>query len=902
MKDVTNAIRVWGKDSINDQVYVDLKDMTVTSNVTGNFTGTWMNDVIIASGYNKYDKKGNLITDSNTKGLTLKGGDGANKIEGSKYSDVIYAGNNSDEIYGGAEGNDTIIAGKGKTIVYYNQGDGNDVIDMSKAKDVEIKTCLNDETLGNTGIGYSPNHKDLRIYFDINNKSEYLTLKNFCVKDTFGNVTLTSEDLSQEINLKDQTILNDVSNKNYTGTWLKDYIDVRSYTIFKDKAKTIVDTNYAKKGLSLNAKEGDDYIEGSKYSDTIYGGAGNDEIYGGSGNNKIYGGDGDDLIYATASYSLEDSGNNIIYGDKGNDTIYGDAGNDKIYGGDGNDEIYGGAGNDKIYAGVGYDEIYGGDGNDTIYGDKGTNIIDGGDGDDVIYGGNDKNGFDSIVGGAGNDTITGGKGLTWVTYNDGDGKDVINLTKGEDLYIIDKTTNTFFPKLSYSDNKKDLILTFNSDELQSITLKNFASKNVANAVMLHRGETTYNLLDNEAISGPVYITTQNIDKNYTGTWLRDAIYASDTLYKKDGTAKAENEKGLVLDGGAGSDTIQGSGCSDTIKGGAGNDLIYGGAGNDVIYGGKGDDTIVGGKGNDTLTGGAGSNYYSYQTGDGIDTINLTKGEDLLVKIQDTNNYHVSYINGNKDIKIKNEADADGYIILKNFGVKDITNSAKLSKQNGEYVDLKTVTVNATMLEKSFTGTWLNDNIDARYATKSVTLRGGDGNDSIYGGNSHDKIYGDNGNDVIRGAEGNDTITGGKGENHIIYELGDGNDVINLTKGEDFYLHFESVSNVNNAQWEFKGNDLRIWAYGKNASEQFVTIKNAKKMIDKTDTAKIIINDSQQLDLKTLTDADVNSWKSQITDWSATETAGYSLAAASTDTAGDVAALAAAFTPENYGMV
>lgn len=831
-----------------DDYTINLKDMPVISNVTGNFTGTWMNDFINAYGYEKKDKKGNLITDYSKKGLTIKGGDGANKIIGSKYSDVIYAGNNSDEIYG-AEGNDTIIAGKGKTIVYYNQGDGNDVIDMSKAKDVEIKTCLNDETLGNAGIGYSPNHKDLRIYFDRNNETEYLTLKNFCVKDTFGNVTLTSDDLSYEINLKDQFMKNDVSNKNYTGTWLKDYIDVRSYAIFKDKAKTIIDTNYAKKGLSLNAKEGDDSIQGSNYSDTIYGGAGDDYIEGG-------------------------------------------------------------AGNDKIYAGVGYDEIYGGDGNDTIYGDKGTNIIDGGDGDDVIYGSNDKNGFDSIVGGAGNDTITGGKGLTWVTYNDGDGKDVINLTKGEDLYIIDKTTNTFFPKLSYSDNKKDLIITFNSDEQQSITLKNFASKNVANAVMLNRGSATYNLLDNEAILSPVYITTQNVNKNYTGTWMRDAIYANEAYLTKtikvngvkETVEKSETDKGLTLDGGAGSDSIWGSKYSDTIKGGDGNDLIYGEAGNDVIYGGAGDDTIIGGKGNDTLTGGAGSNYYSYQTGDGIDTINLTKGEDLLVKIQDTNNYHVSYINGNKDIKIKSEADADGYIILKNFGGKDITNSAKLLKENGGYVDLKTVTVNATMLEKSFTGTWLNDNIDARYATKSVTLRGGDGNDSIFGGNSHDKIYGDNGNDTIRGAKGNDTITGGKGENHIMYKLNDGNDVINLTKGEDFYLHFENVTNVNNAQWEFKGNDLRIWAYGKNASEQFVTIKNAKKMIDKTDTAKIIINDSQQLDLKTLTDADVNSWKSQITAWSATETAGYSLAAASMDTAGEVAALAAAFTTENYGMV
>src|SRR5207247_2022762 len=42
-----------------------------------------------------------------------------------------------------------------------------------------------------------------------------------------------------------------------------------------------------------------------------------------------------------------------------------------------------------------------------------------------------------------------------------------------------------------------------------------------------------------------------------------------------------------------------------VDGGAGNDTIIGGDGNDILIGGDGDDTIIGGRGSDTILGGAG---------------------------------------------------------------------------------------------------------------------------------------------------------------------------------------------------------------------------------------------------------------------------------------------------------
>ncbi len=68
---------------------------------------------------------------------------------------------------------------------------------------------------------------------------------------------------------------------------------------------------------------------------------------------------------------------------------------------------------------------------------------------------------------------------------------------------------------------------------------------------------------------------------------------------------------VIVDGGAGNDTVYGSTLGDDIHGGAGDDRLYGlddedaldgGPGNDLIVGGAGDDSVVGGDGQDRLYG------------------------------------------------------------------------------------------------------------------------------------------------------------------------------------------------------------------------------------------------------------------------------------------------------------
>jgi len=62
---------------------------------------------------------------------------------------------------------------------------------------------------------------------------------------------------------------------------------------------------------------------------------------------------------------------------------------------------------------------------------------------------------------------------------------------------------------------------------------------------------------------------------------------------------------LVVDMGAGNDTMWGSANNDSVQGGDGDDVINGRGGNDTLDGGPGNDQVSGAGGDDTVTGGPG---------------------------------------------------------------------------------------------------------------------------------------------------------------------------------------------------------------------------------------------------------------------------------------------------------
>lgn len=109
-------------------------------------------------------------------------------------------------------------------------------------------------------------------------------------------------------------------------------------------------------GVTVNAGNGNDRVEGGDGDDDINAGLGNDSIRGRGGDDEISGG----------------GGNDDCRGDAGDDDIFGDAGRDVIRGGDDDDSLSGGSDGDKLFGDRGDDSLDGDEGRDKIYGGLGN--------------------------------------------------------------------------------------------------------------------------------------------------------------------------------------------------------------------------------------------------------------------------------------------------------------------------------------------------------------------------------------------------------------------------------------------------------------------------------------------------------------------------------------------------
>jgi len=98
----------------------------------------------------------------------------------------------------------------------------------------------------------------------------------------------------------------------------------------------------------MPGNNGNDLINGNKFSNFIFGGNGKDTINGNGGNDILLGGNGRDLISGG-------DGHDFLSGGRGRDTLSGDAGNDWLSGGRGRDVLSGGEGNDVLFGGRGRD-------------------------------------------------------------------------------------------------------------------------------------------------------------------------------------------------------------------------------------------------------------------------------------------------------------------------------------------------------------------------------------------------------------------------------------------------------------------------------------------------------------------------------------------------------------------
>ncbi|MCD2183556.1 calcium-binding protein [Rhizobium sp. GN54] len=364
----------------------------------------------------------------------------------------------------------------------------------------------------------------------------------------------------------------------------------------------------------LSGEDGDDILEGGKGADFLGGGLGNDTISAGSGSDVIISDPShskDWWRYSEEDWSQFRDDDTIDAGN-GNDFIEDFAGTNTIFAGAGNDVVRSsrftyladqhgsgprvvspialkntidlGSGRDVFEGTLKFGDslvLDGGSGTDRAVIDLGGYVsasgepdpdlkfvlsssarvihaevflkniekidITGGDGNDSFTGGalNDK-----LFGGRGNDTLKGGAGND--ILGGGSGKNRLVGGAGDDFYQID--------------NRSDKIIE-GRDEGIDLVRVNFSGK----SYLLPENVENLRFIGNNA--------------TLVGNNLANVIDA-----RRGGPA--------VLKGAAGDDTIYGSASHDTLDGGTGSDTITGGRGNDILKGGKGHDTLIGGAGKD----------------------------------------------------------------------------------------------------------------------------------------------------------------------------------------------------------------------------------------------------------------------------------------------------------------
>ena len=438
-------------------------------------------------------------------------------------------------------------------------------------------------------------------------------------------------------------------------------------------------------------------------------------------------------------------------------------------------KVNGTKGADKIFIEAGNDTINAGNGNDTIYSGGGDDVITGGKGDNTIY-------------------LTNPLDLNGTV---GFGKEVINLTKGENLTLVTEKSIESAKIVG-----KDVVLSLGTTG-ESVTLKNFASKDVVGSngsVLLKRNDDDVNPIDlkDYLFAGGAF----NKKGAYSGSWLSEDIDASniETAYDKNGV------KGVSIKAGAGNDNITGSKFNDTITGGVGNNTIN----IDLSEMKKfGDDTIVLTKNENLVINVTGAGQYREDFLKQYET--TVDGKDFIVKFysgaRDNNGVYPdnSYLGSIrlKNFVAKNVVGENGSVVINipelnntsfnltdeifKIGSSENPNARMVlySTDQGITSWVKKGVINGTRLGEEF-----NANGYAKEGDKGVTINagggddrvngsvkadkinGGDGNDSIVGGFGNDTIYGGNGDDTLEGYGDNDALYGGKGDDYLCADAGD----------------------------------------------------------------------------------------------------------------------------------
>ena len=392
-------------------------------------------------------------------------------------------------------------------------------------------------------------------------------------------------------------------------------------------------------------------------------------------------------------------------------------------------------------------------------------------------------GDDSIEGSFLNDTITGGKGKTTVNADayEGFGNDTIKLSQGENF-----TANIDADYIDYAIDGKDIVVTAYDDyDLASeMRFAGLAAKNLVGedgSVRVNGSNLLRRRFD-------TYLDDSNT--KFTSTYLANNVYGAGTKALKIDLSKSEHSNTVDLTYSLGDNTVKGANAEGST------------------------DTVYDGNGNDSYTMGKGTNVIIFNNSViGENTLAVTAGADLSLNFADG----VAHAVDGKDVVLFNE---QGSVRIKNFAAKDLEATVAVNGDDlaSEWFDARTWS--ADPYAKSFTGSRLNDYVDATTfisadGHKGVTIDAKDGTNEIVGSNFDDTIKAGNGWDKVYATTGNDTYTLGLGHhNSAVYDFNGtdyGTDTFNLTAGETLKLKLYTDGDFDpyNLSLTKEGNDIRV---------------------------------------------------------------------------------------------
>jgi Ca2+-binding RTX toxin-like protein len=603
---------------------------------------------------------------------------------------------------------------------------------------------------------------------------------------------------------------------------------------------------------NLQGKVGIDFLFGGSDNDILTGGDADDQVFGESGNDRMIwnpgddtdlneGGAGNDTVEVNGgggaeSFTLTANGARVRF-DRVNPAPFSiDIGTseDFVLNANGGDDMFSATGNLAALIKVTVD---GGAGDDTILGTNGIDLLRGGDGDDFIDG---QQGNDVAFMGAGDDVFQ---------WDPGDGSDVVEGQDGVDTMLFNGsggaeifTVSANGGRVIFTRNLGNIVMDL--DDIESIDLNTLGSADTVTVndmsgtdlveinidlavngagdaqadVVIVNGTNGDDIIDIVGAGTSASVLGLPVRVNLTGSEGANDTLVINALGGDDGVTATTLPAGvikLVVDGGAGDDTLLGSQGADVFLGGADDDFIFGDNGNDLALMGAGDDVFQWdpGDGNDTLEGQDGNDtmlFFGSNADENID-ISANGGRVLFFRnvanvtmdLDDVENIDFRALGGVDNIVVGDLSGTD----MTQIGL-DLRGPA-----GGGDGAADSVTVNGTNGADVFGAAGDAGGVNVfglqtavniffqEQANDRLTLNALGGDDvvnassleadgiqlTMNGGLGQDLLVGSEGNDFFNGGDGDDTALMGAGDDTFVWNPGDDNDTLEGQDGFDTML-------------------------------------------------------------------------------------------------------------------